>query len=326
MPQRHARLMLVVATALLALTAAPLARAQTSNWVQIASSGPSVRSGPASAYDPVSGNVVLFGGYQDTETGVVYLNDTWLFDGTTWTQATSKSAPSPRTSTTMAYDAVTGEIILYGGWDGANRLGDTWAWDGKRTKWIKQRTKNIIPRVSGAMAFQDPITGHVELIGGFDGQFYHNTTYRWNGRGWDTVSTANPPFARAHGICTLNSVLKQVVMFGGLGDVNPNNTWTFDGADWTLQNPANQPIGRYYSGSAYDANAGGVVFFGAGYSDTWVWDGSNWTQLVPTNSPSPRLLYAMTGDGALNHPILFGGEDTEGTMQFNDTWEFITGP
>ena len=34
----------------------------------------------------------------------------------------------------------------------------------------------------------------------------------------------------------------------------------------------------------------------------------------------------MANDDALNHPILFGGEDTTGSTQFNDTWEFVTGP
>ena len=328
MSNRHARRFLAVAAAFVAVIAAATAHAQqSSNWVQIASSGPSPRSGAASAYDPISGNFVIFGGYEVTPAGdVVYVNETWLFDGTTWTQATSRNAPSPRTATAMVYDAVDRRIILFGGWDGSHRLGDTWAWDGKRGKWIKERPRTTPRPVSGAMAFQDPITGQADLVGGFDGQFYHNTTYRWNGRGWDVVATTSDPWARAEAICTLNPALKQVVMFGGIADLNPNNTWTFDGTAWTLQNPVNQPNGRYYSGSAYDSNAGGVVFFGAGDSDTWVWDGTNWTQLFPANSPSSRLLYAMGGDDALNHPILFGGEDTTGSTQFDDTWEFITGP
>ena len=44
---------------------------------------PSPRAVSAMAYDPVSKKVVMFGGFNDT----TYLNDTWTWDGTTWTQA-----------------------------------------------------------------------------------------------------------------------------------------------------------------------------------------------------------------------------------------------
>jgi len=314
----------LVLAALLSVSAA-----QAQNWVQIASGGPMARSGPASAYDPVSGKVLIFGGYQVSPSGLTfYLADTWAFDGTTWAQAGVKAAgPSPRTGAAMAYDAVDGRIIMFGGWDGQKRLGDTWAWDRKRERWIRQKTGGGPAPMSGAMGFLDPSSNHAFLIGGFDGRFYQNTTWKWNGRSWDSVPTATVPYARAEGICAPNPVSGQVVMFGGLGDVNPNNTWTWDGKDWTLENPVSQPPGRFYSGAEKDHAAGARVVCGAGDSDTWVWDGSNWTQLFPANAPSPRQLYAMTTDDALGgHPILFGGEDTSsGGSQFNDTWEFIGG-
>ena len=43
-------------------------------------------------YDPVSGKIIAFGGFD----GTGYLNDTWSFDGTSWMQIATQSAPPPR--------------------------------------------------------------------------------------------------------------------------------------------------------------------------------------------------------------------------------------
>src|SRR5512135_1697438 len=58
------------------------------------------RGGFATAYDPVSKKVVIFGGADAT--GV--LNETWTFDGTTWTQVQTTVSPTARSSAAMAYD------------------------------------------------------------------------------------------------------------------------------------------------------------------------------------------------------------------------------
>ena len=62
-------------------------------------------------YDPASGKVIMFGG----DNGTTYLNDTWSFDGTTWTQIATQSAPPARTAAQMTYDSVTQKVVLFGG-------------------------------------------------------------------------------------------------------------------------------------------------------------------------------------------------------------------
>ena len=41
----------------------------------------------------------------------------------------------------MAYDAARGVTVLFGGYDGANYLGDTWEWNG--TSWTQVGTVTI---------------------------------------------------------------------------------------------------------------------------------------------------------------------------------------
>ncbi len=298
----------------------------SSNWTQLLPINlPPTRAAAAMAYDPDSGTLVLFGGFRDVGDQVVYLNDTWLFDGNTWTDVTRNAAPPVRAAAGMAFDAVTHEIVLFGGYNGSRWLGDTWTFDSGHMRWRSERPKRSPRAVTGPAVFQDPLTGHVCEFGGFDGQFYQSFTWRWDGRTWTRVITATSPYARSAPAYALDPVLHEVVMFGGLGDVNPNNTWTFDGTDWTLQNPTSQPPLRFYSGAAYEPSADGVIFFGAGLADTWFWTGSDWVQLFPAASPpSGRESFSMALDEALGHVIVFGGDDASG--EYNDTWEFTAVP
>ena len=49
----------------------------------------------------------MFGG----DSGTTYLNDTWSFDGTTWTQIATQSAPPARAAAQMTYDSVTQKVV-----------------------------------------------------------------------------------------------------------------------------------------------------------------------------------------------------------------------
>jgi hypothetical protein len=72
------------------------------------------------AYDDATGTVVLFGG--ETAAGT-YLNDTWTWDGTTWTEQFPAVRPSARV-TAMTYDSLTQTVVLFGGADRTQYLGD----------------------------------------------------------------------------------------------------------------------------------------------------------------------------------------------------------
>ena len=103
-----------------------------------ASSKTSVPAGlyeTAMAYDARSGNLVLFGG-----AGVGgYESTTSVWNGATWTQAidprdsagcpvTCPSSPPGRVAAGLAYDPESGDMVLFGGQDGAGTRIDTWFW------------------------------------------------------------------------------------------------------------------------------------------------------------------------------------------------------
>src|SRR5438034_5249854 len=88
-------------------------------WVRLSpATSPPARSYLAMTYDPASGKIVMFGGYD----GTGYLNDTWTFDGTTWSQVATPISPPRRAAAQIAYDASTQKVVLFGGYDGTRYL------------------------------------------------------------------------------------------------------------------------------------------------------------------------------------------------------------
>ena len=102
-----------------------------SNWNPTTpQKSPPARVSHAMAYDVPHGQVLLFGG-STTTTNTGVLIDTWVWDGTNWTELSPQNNPSARYRFAMAFDAGHGDAVLFGGRDvNNNLLGDTWTWSG----------------------------------------------------------------------------------------------------------------------------------------------------------------------------------------------------
>lgn len=314
----------VGAALMLTLAVAPPATASAAGhgWTRLRPAVPSVpRAAMTMAYDPGSRSLVTFGGYDQTG---AYLDQTWLWDGIDWNQPSVQTPPSARAAAGMAYDSVTRQLVLFGGYDGAAHLGDTWTWDGSALAWTHRQTATKPPGVSGPMMFTDPLNGHADLVGGFDGQLFHSTTWQWTGSDWKKLTPATQLTARGAAIAELDRATHSVVVFGGLGSLRVDDTWTWDGVDWTQQAPAHQPPSRFYSASAYSPALRAVVIFGGASAigdldDTWTWDGTDWSELTPAASPRPRESHAMAYDRSTHQIILFGGM-VQGQV-VRETWQ-----
>ncbi len=308
---------------LLLLSANHCARAQAVSFagiwtLQSAADGPSGRYSAPTAND-ASGRVVLFGGIN--EHGA--LNDTWLWDGTSWKQQLPPKSPPARSNASMANDA-SGHIVLFGGFTESGDLHDTWTWDG--STW-KQQFPASSPSARSDAAMANDASGNILLFGGFDGENALDDTWIWNGstQTWTEASPAESPGGRYHASMA-NYAAGRVVLFGGLNENNRalNETWTWDGAaaNWTQPSPESTPGARESASMASD-RAGRVVLFG-GYggfgstdlNDTWAWDGTNWTRQHSATSPTARTvaLLACQGPGQL---VLFSGLSDS---VLNDIW------
>jgi hypothetical protein len=314
----------LAATCLVPLSMAASAMAATSSltWTQdFPATSPRARASVAMTYDGVSKKVVLFGGFGDTG----YSNDTWTFDGTTWTKIETTIAPPARANAQMAYDRRTRRVVLFGGYNGRSDLGDTWLWDGLTSSWAQAAPAHSPKAVTGPMVFTG-LRGRVDEFGGFSGNLYEGAMWEWSGSDWRRVHAAMLPYARSSSAVGVDNPSKQIVLYGGLGDVNPLNTWTYDGTTWTLESPAMQPLTVYAASAAFEPSLNAVVLFGGGdggvdQNRTWAWTGSNWVELFPSLSPPAREGAGMAYDKALGRIILFGGQARE--VPLGDTWELM---
>ncbi|MBI5764465.1 MAG: immunoglobulin domain-containing protein [Planctomycetes bacterium] len=313
--------------ALAILNAAAPVRAQCDGvWTKrMPAASPSARSNHQLAYDSARGVTVLFGGgFGDSTSGMN--NETWEWNGTSWSQWSPATSPSPRTFFGMAYDIARGVTVLFGGYDDATNApsGQTWEWDG--TNWSQ---KSPVPapsaRFGHAMAY-DSTRNVTVLFGGYDGVNTLAETWEWDGTSWVQRTPGMSPSPRTGLAMAYDGVRGATVLFGG--NLNAE-TWEWNGTTWTQKFPSTSPAARLFLAMAYDSGSGATVLFGGTTGsglvvDTWKWDGTNWFQQSTTTAPTGRYYHAMAYDINRSAVVLFGGvsNDTGVATNTNETWEW----
>ena len=297
------------------------------------------------AYDAATKQVVLFGGVSASGT---LLDDTWLWNGSAWTQFTlnSKISPTPpaEEGAAMAYDAGLGELILFGG---ETQLGyppdlsnQTWAWNGGAWYRLVSAQAGAPPARFGAtLSGDDTGSGEFVLFGGTgsaDGgtAAVLNDTWTFDGTTWHAQSPATSPPARTDAAATWDPARSDVVLFGGQGSQDSGDwlgdTWTWNGVTWSPVKTASSPPARADSTLSWDGDLGSDVLFGgqtpAGLlSDTWSFDGKSWVPLAPSTPPGPRSRAAASWDGSAAQLLLFGGAAGGGAL-YGDTDVLVRAP
>ncbi|WP_437819422.1 hypothetical protein [Sorangium sp. So ce1078] len=108
------------------------------SWQQVMVDGPTSARDSAMAYDASRERIVRFGGYTDG-TGDSQIDETWEWDGSTWTLMSPVTRPTPRGGHSMAFDERRGRVVLYGGY----RHNEVWEYDG--TTWVQRVTPTAPP-------------------------------------------------------------------------------------------------------------------------------------------------------------------------------------
>lgn len=203
-------------------------------WTQVTANGaagsPPGRQEAMMAYDASIGKVVLFGGI---DTSTQRLNDTWTFDGTTWTDVSSTARPSARTGGAMEYDPVTASVILFGGSASGSYLGDTWSWSAGTWTELSPGTG------PGARCYSqlvyDPETTTLLLYAGYDNHDFADTwsfdpTANTGNGAWTQLTPAANPGGRDGFGMAYDTATSQMVVFGGWsfgGQVLLSDTWAY---------------------------------------------------------------------------------------------------
>lgn len=234
-----------------------------------------------------------------------------------------------RNAHALAYGAELGAVVLYGGADERQVLGDLWAWDGQI--WRCLSPGGPPARTFPALAYDDA-RQELVLFGGNrvlfgtaqDTAGFLDDMWTWDGAGWNEEEAATPT-ARAEAAMTFDAGRQRIVLFGGYrneGDhrIRLGDTWEWDGRRWERK-AVHGPHPRNGAAMAYDTDRKRVVLFGGSGNagDTWEWDGESWHHVASADTPA-RFNPAMSYDAADHALIRFGGWTSEGRV--GDTWRY----
>ena len=130
-------------------------------WTRAATAiNPPARRLAGMAYDNNTSSVVLYGGDHIVGGSGPQLNDTWTWDGTTWTEKHPATTPGG-CAAQLAYDAATSQIMLL--CQGPSTGVTMWSWTG--TTWT-QLHPNVVPPESYTLYMTyDAVRGELVYFG-----------------------------------------------------------------------------------------------------------------------------------------------------------------
>ncbi|MEW5849382.1 MAG: kelch repeat-containing protein [Myxococcota bacterium] len=191
------------------------------------------RSRGGMAYDERRHVMVLFAGRDGNET---MLNDTWEWDGVTWTQRTPNDpqlGPAARREFAMTYDASPGRrrVLVFGGNGNPAYLGDLWEWDGDAGAWLEVVTSGESPVARrDASLFHDRVGERVLLFGGQQNDgLQFNDLWELRGNTWRRLPvSADGPTPRMNAALVVDETIPRVFLHGGLSTGPLSDSWATD--------------------------------------------------------------------------------------------------
>lgn len=288
------------------------------NWAQLSpTTSPSGKAGMELVHDPIRGVTVMYGGTSSSPFGGPSVDQTWEFDGTTWTQVFPVTTPGGLGNYGATFDLVRQRLVIYGGTASTFfpiAEGNTWEFDG--TNWAQITTTGSPgPLERPAMCFHIGL-GKTVLFGGIDPQIGGtDNTWLYDGSSWTIAPvTGAKPSARTGAEMVYDNVRGVCVLSGGMDPMTGTpivDSWEFDGTAW--QQVPSVTTGRYGHSMAFLPAQRQVLQFG-GYNplnfsdlgDTWLYGamsrtfgsgcaGSNGVpSLSATDAPRLGAAYALT--------------------------------
>lgn len=317
----------------------PLAATTIRRWehVQLSLVQPSARIRAAMAYDTMLGRGVMFGGYglrTPMSPQPEPLDDTYEWDGQRWTLvAPVGPRPSARNSHTMAYHALIGRVVLFGGCGPLMpRNNETWLYDGTAWREVPNAAPAALtPRCGPAMTY-DSDRGAVLLFGGSEASgTARNDLWSFDGASWTLLDAGTPggPSARSDAslifVPGAGTAPGRAMLAGGTSNgVDPlAGAWAWDGARWS--SIATSLPARLGAAYVYDPVSARRVFFGglgagAASDELWV-DNTRYSAPFDFPLPTARAFAASAYDLRRGHAIFFGGGDAFGNASA-ETWAF----
>jgi hypothetical protein len=257
------------------------------------------------SYDPATKETVLFGGFGPHLPGETARNDTWTWDGATWTERHplhAPPAPAPVTGSAMAFDTRSKSLLLLAPVDlrargitaGGKLPFGTWRWDGADWNEIATPAAPFYATEGNEDHFVPLLT---PLHDGAGLLFYAWSltqrvaqTWSWNGTAWTEQHPVHAP--TQGGLLATPGAGAPPLLFAPDGAL-----WRWTGADWDRVSLPGADT-KLEGAVVYDERRTQLVAYarrieqrGDAY-DTWTWGGTSWTPMHAPTSAAPTTTTA----------------------------------
>ncbi len=240
-------------------------------WSQLSPTGdvPEARYGHKMVYFAKEGDekIVLFGGLAESGD---YSSETWIWNGSVWTELDTTTNPEGCYGHTMVYDETHEVIVLFGGRENYSYSNSTWLFDG--SEWSQASPSQVPDRRYNASMVYHPDDGTVLMFGGYRYSNF-NDTWIWNGGtgNWQEISPSSHPGADSRMDMFFDLDRRRIVYLEG--DTRYNWEWT--GSTWTRTAADSRVDSRRGFSIAYIPGLRVAVMFGGSYynemKDTWLY-------------------------------------------------------
>lgn len=270
--------------------------------------GPTGRTHTEAVYHEALAGVVVYGGL-DEAPPYTHHGDTWIRPGGSWKQVgLGGASPSPRRNAALVYDPIGERVVLFGGANNEEQLGETWALsvEGDDLRWQQlDLDPEPTPRSGHAMAY-DWQRGVIVLYGGQRfGVELNAEHWELDESGWRLVSQSAPPGARAHHDMVYDRLDRRIILHGGLDATrSPKGalpTWELADGQWRELGAG--PAVPYGAVVEFDTARAKVILAAADATaptaedgiQLWELDGAEWVPLNPLLEAPPVASLGLQG-------------------------------
>jgi N-acetylneuraminic acid mutarotase len=279
----------------------------------------------------------------------------WVADqsgpaGGTWLQVPQLTA---RYGHAAVWDAAQRRLLVFGGWNGSNLLGDLWSYQAESNTWVPLAPSGTPPSARYLhAAVWDAAQRRLLVFGGYDGSSRNDLwSYQAESNGWVQLTpSGTPPPARGGHAAVWDAAQRRLLVFGGFvsGDDNfLDDLWSYQAESntWVQLTPSGTPPpARFWHAAVWDTAQRRLLVFGGRnwvcdewtcvdiyFDDLWSYqaESNTWVQLTPSGTlPPARGGHAAVWDAAQSHMLVVGGlfELSHDGMYFkryfDDLWSY----
>jgi hypothetical protein len=274
------------------------------------------------ALDPPQ--LILFGGRGDDG---ALLDDTWTWNGSSWNQLATTSAPGGREGAAMTADAA-GQVVLFGGYGRTTPAppAPTAPTTPTTPTPPTSTTTTTVPSPSTTTVPTSSTTSSVPTT----------TTVPASTTTTATTTTTTPPPDTTAPTTSVTSVPAATTPGGAAltADIAPpqvlDDTWVLTRSDQWVQAPTPVHPPPTTDASMATGGSGQIMMFGGSgrapgdaqtagtTAQTWLYLGGTWSKVKMATAPSARQDASLAYDAGLGQTVLFGGVGPAGPL--GDTW------